>query len=160
MKSYIKSVTEKTLTKANKVFGREFKSIEIRFDIRGRCAGMYCVDRNGSKYFRYNMDIAEKNGKDVFNTTIIHEICHYIANSIYKTYIRPHGKEWQTIMRSMGIVDPKTCHKMKCAPARKVARVPFKCNCTTHMITLNMRTKMRNGQRRICNKCKTRLVEV
>ena len=147
------------MVKSNKTFGRTFAPIDIRFDIRGRCAGQYCV-KGGYRYFRYNMDIAKKNGEKVFKTTVVHEIAHYIAKCLHPEYIRPHGKEWKSVMMVLGIHDPKTTHTMKCAPARRVKRVPFKCRCTTHMITLNMRTKIKNGSTRICKSCKGVLRDV
>ncbi len=157
MEKYIKSVTKATLMKANEIFGKTFKPIEIRYDIQGKCAGQYCV-QGDNEYFRYNMDIAKKNGKEVFKTTVVHEIAHYITKCLHPEYIRPHGKEWKSVMIALGINDPKTTHIMKCAPARKVKRVPVKCSCMTHMITVNMRTKILNGSVRICKKCKTKLV--
>jgi len=40
-----------------------------------------------------------------YKDTILHELAHHIAFTIYGFNIRPHGKEWQNVCRILGCND-------------------------------------------------------
>ena len=92
--------TEIYIGKAAALFSMKLKSVEITFDLKGRTAGMYRVYGN-KREIRYNPYIFSKYFDDNFNTTVPHEVAHYITDIIYGLgKIKPHGKEWKAVMHA------------------------------------------------------------
>ncbi|HHO60023.1 MAG TPA: metallopeptidase (SprT family), partial [Thiotrichales bacterium] len=90
-------VVEKTrryIQQAGEIYGKKFQPIDVRFDLCGRNAGMYRV-QGRQRWIRYNPYIFSRYFDDNLNTTVPHEVAHYITDCLYGLRkIRPHGIEW------------------------------------------------------------------
>lgn len=165
MKNFIKDLTNKTILKAGKFYNKEFDLLDIRFDIKGKTAGMFCYGSKGT-YLRYNLNIAKEN-KKTFYITVIHEVAHYIAKKLNKNkYIKPHGIEWKSVMNVLGISNPKRCHSYSMVNTLKGSGMryfTYTCDCNeTHQLStiLHNRVQRNSNYNRVCKICKSKLVKV
>jgi len=155
MKSYINSVVEKTLCKAEKIYNREFTRIPVLFNLKGMVAGQF-VFSGADEFLKFNIPIAETNGKDAFKNTVVHEVAHYIARCLFTKYIKPHGYEWKKIMMDLDTVASVT-HNYAMPSSVIGTRHEYKCECQSHFVSTIIHNKIRKGSVRVCRKCKTQL---
>lgn len=143
------------LQQAEKLFGRHFKLPLISFDLKGRAAGMYLSGRT-YKRIRFNPYIFAKYFQDNLNTTVPHEVSHYISDILYGLHsIRPHGSEWQKIMQTFGVDPVRTCnYDLDGIPLRRYQRYSYHCGCSSHSLTSRRHNKVRRGETRYsCRLC-------
>jgi SprT protein len=139
--------TENCLRRAGAICRREFKSIPVSFDLRGRSAGMYRV-RHGWRSIRYNPYIFAKYFEDSLAVTVPHEVAHYVTDMLYGLHrIRPHGEEWQTVMRSLG-AEPRASgdYDLSGVPVRRQRRFDYTCGCATHRLSAQRHNKVHRGE--------------
>lgn len=81
--------------------GVNLGNVQIRFDLKGRCAGQ--AYRRGGQYgVRFNRDMLTREAFDhVFNDTVPHEIAHLVcfANPMLG---KNHDAGWERICRALG----------------------------------------------------------
>ena len=160
MIGYIIDETNKYIDKANELYDRDFDQIPVKFTLKGKCAGKYVYGRAGGYHnINYNLAMANAN-KDTFDTTIVHEVSHYIAREITPYRIKPHGKEWKSVMRRFGVSNPQRCHNYKQPKGVKNIYIyKYECGCDTHHVSKIIHNRMSRGQKRVCKKCKQALVK-
>lgn len=99
--------------------GKTLPFVDIRFDLRGACAGQAGrrADRHGYKYImRFNRDMMQNQGWDhLFNDTVPHELAHIIC--FVENTDRGHGAAWQRVCRMLG-GSGERCHKEAVVYAR------------------------------------------
>jgi len=157
------------ITKAENAFSRHsIPMIDIKYDLRGRCAGQYTrVNRSGLhksvglsyRSFRFNPVLLQENYEDYLENTVPHEVAHYITDLVYP-HAKPHGREWKGVMESVLGVSATRCHKYDTTNSRvrTVRRVAYTCACGhEHNVTVNMHNKILRGSVRICKKCRTQI---
>ncbi len=151
--------TSELLQQCQHHFGRAFKPIDARFDLRGRSSGMYVL-KNKQRYLRFNPFIFAKYFDDSLATTVPHEVAHYVSDILFGIKnIRPHGKEWQTIMHKLG-VEPKVTgnYDLSGIPIKQQHRFSYACDCMTHQLTTTRHNKIIAGKARyFCQKCDQQL---
>lgn len=129
--------------------------IEVRFDLSGRASGMYVV-KHRQKYFRFNAFIFAKYFDDGMATTVPHEVAHYVSDILFGIKnIRPHGKQWQSIMRFMGVAPKVTGdYDLTGVPVKRQRRFDYSCACMTHQLTTTRHNKvLKNKASYACQKC-------
>lgn len=155
-------VVDKTLSyikKASNLFDIKETSIDISFDLKGHAAGMYRVRRKilkTQREIRYNAFIFSKYFDDNLKTTVPHEVAHYISDLAYGLKnIRPHGKEWKTIMQAFNADDSVTAnYDLTGTPQRIKTLYTYQCNCTTHELSAIRHNRINRNQRRyVCKNC-------
>lgn len=149
---------------ARQLFSINTPDIDIRFDLRGRCAGMYRV--TGSRHrllgrqqreIRYNSHIFAKYFQDNYNTTVPHEVAHYVSDLIYGLKnIRPHGKEWKAIMQAFGADDSVTAdYDLAGIPQRRQTYHAYRCACRQHQLSTTRHNRIRRRRGRYyCQHCR------
>jgi len=151
--------TEIYIGKAAALFSMKLKSVEITFDLKGRTAGMYRVYGN-KREIRYNPYIFSKYFDDNFNTTVPHEVAHYITDIIYGLgKIKPHGKEWKAVMHAFNADASVTSnYDLSGIPVRKQTLYSYQCDCREHQISSVRHKKIisKRGQY-YCTYCKQSL---
>ncbi len=141
---------------ASKIYDRPFSIIPINFKLTGRAAGMYHVQRN-SRYIRFNPYIFAKYFADNLQQTVPHEVAHYIADLLYGIRnIKPHGKEWKSIMHQFGAETRATCrYDLQGIPQRQHRRFAYQCRCRQYEISTRRHNMIKRGERRYyCPACK------
>lgn len=136
-------------------FNKSFKPVEIRFDLRGRTSGMYVV-KNHQQYLRFNPFIFSKFFEDSLENTVPHEAAHYVAHVLFGIKnIRPHGKEWKSIMRMLG-AEPRVTgdYDLSGISVKKQRRFDYDCDCMSHQLTTIRHNKvLQQKAYYICRKC-------
>ena len=132
------------------------------FDLRGKAAGIYRVYRQKGLFgkverqIRFNPWLFRKYAEDSWRNTIPHEVAHYIADCRYGlTNIRPHGLEWQQIMRDFGAVPSvRANYNLTGIPTRNVRRYDYACACRRVELTSYRHKKIEAGsQKYFCRSC-------
>lgn len=128
---------------------------ELRFDLRGRAAGQ-CVWRKGQPpVLRFNLDIARHHRRDFLATTVAHEVAHLVTAACFPR-ARPHGREWQAVMRHLGVADPQRCHNYALDEhrLRRQRRWSYQCDCSEHLLsTTRHRRISEQAVRYLCQRC-------
>ena len=152
------------LEKAKRLFARDFEPIPISFDLKGRAAGMFRV-KGRHRVIRYNPFIFAKYFEENLKQTVPHEIAHYLTDEIYGSgklssmvagRVRPHGREWQSIMHSLGADASRTCSfDMSGLPVRKQNYYLYRCACSEHQLGSRRHNRVRRQQANYyCKKCR------
>jgi len=153
------AATEAYISQASTLLDHSFKAIPVMFDLKGRAAGMYKVNKS-QRMIRYNPYIFARYFSENLKTTVPHEVAHYIVDSVYglrKT--RPHGKEWKTIMTMFNADASVTCQfDLKGLPTRHYQRFAYICSCRTHELTRIRHNRVLKGVRYHCRHCKQELI--
>jgi SprT protein len=156
----VRQATDSCLCRAVEICRRDFAPIPVTFDLRGRSAGMYRV-RNGRCGIRYNPYIFAKFFEDNLAVTVPHEVAHYVTDMLYGLQrIRPHGVEWQAVMRSLE-AEPRAYgdYDLSGVPVRRQRRFTYACGCATHRLTTQRHNKVRRGESLYrCRRCGVPLV--
>ncbi len=129
---------------------------EIRFDLTGVSAGQARVKGGGGALIRYNPALLGRHPTDFIRATVAHEVAHVVAFTVYGSDIRPHGREWQSIMYRFG-VEPSRCHHYDVSRlrTRSVHRFTYRCACGTHEISSIRHNRVRSrGTIYLCRRCR------
>lgn len=104
----VRAKVNELIGQANEQFGIELPPIDVRFDLRGRAAGM--AGRKGNVYFmRFNRDMLTNSGWDhLINDTVPHELAHIVC--FFKPSLgRNHDAGWKSVCRRLGGTGER-CH--------------------------------------------------
>jgi len=156
------AATHRCIDQASALYGREFKTVPVDFDLSGRCAGMYQV-RGRARRIRFNPWLFAKYYQDSIGDTVIHEVAHYIVDSLYGLKrVKPHGAEWKKIMVDLGAVPKATGnYDLSGIPTRQYQRFAYSCGCRTHQLTIMRHRKILKGRAKyLCQFCNGALVAV
>jgi SprT protein len=128
--------------------------VSVRFDLRGRSAGQARLGSPGPALIRYNPALLRANPDDFLASTVPHEVAHLIAFARHGIRIRPHGVEWETIMRHMG-AEPRRCHAYDVSglAIRRLRELDYHCNCRGHRLTSIRHHRVLAGQTYLCRQC-------
>ena len=126
------------LCKAEDVFRKTFPMIEVRYNLRGTCAGQYCYQRTFmgvTEYFKLNSIILSENVEHYISQTVPHEVAHYIVRSVFGR-VQSHGAEWQGVMTKIFGLDSKRCHNYDVSNSkRKVRKHVWGCGCKDYKLS-------------------------
>lgn len=148
---------------ANDFFGKSLVVPEIRFDLRGKSAGQarfeysstYGLARKTIPVIRFNRVLMEENPQAFISDVAPHETAHVIANQLYGRKIKPHGEEWQMIMRSVLKQEPSVTHRFDVSRSSPKPYV-YRCECPglVHSLsTIRHNRVQRNQSSYLCRKC-------
>ncbi len=156
--------THAYINQAVELFNIKNKAVDIHFNLKGRAAGMYRISQRNRWHFsrskreiRYNSFIFSKYYEDNFNTTIPHEVAHYVSDVLYGlNNIKPHGKEWKAIMQAFGANPSVTAnYDLSGIPLKKQTRFSYQCGCKEHQLSTIRHNKINyQGYRYYCKYCK------
>ena len=140
-----------TYRKAECLYGRRFDRPKIVWDLRGTFAG-----RANSIFnrIRLNPVLLIENAEDFISQTVPYEIAHLINAALHGSQVKPHGKEWQMVMRALGLA-PQRCHKYDTTRARTCVqrRHAYDCGCRVHLISQRKHNRILEGWRYTCRRC-------
>ena len=139
-------------------FGVPIPHPQIRFDLRGKAAGMALFPPRGEMLIRYNKGMLADNGLDFIEQTVAHEVAHLVARTVYGSRIKPHGPEWQSTMRLFG-VEPVRCHRFEVprSARRTLRHYPYQCACSEHSLSAIRHRRSLSGVVYLCRRCGTAL---
>lgn len=144
------------LARAEAIFQRAFPAIPVRFDLRGRAAGMYRVKR-GARLIRYNPHIFAKFFSDGLAETVPHEVAHYVTDVLHDLRkVRPHGPEWRAVAQLLG-ASPRASgrYDLSGIPLRRQTLFEYRCACTvSHQLGARRHGRAQRGETGyVCRRC-------
>jgi len=150
----VKKTTLDYLCRAKTLFRQDFVLSEIRFDLTGTTAGYFKQSADGRTIINYNREILRHNMDDFLARTIPHEVAHMVAYQVFGWKIRPHGKQWKSVMEAFQ-ADASRCHNydIQHLETRQYKRFLYYCDCQTHQLTSIRHNRVLAGQKYICKKC-------
>ncbi|WP_158969759.1 SprT family zinc-dependent metalloprotease [Paraglaciecola sp. L3A3] len=141
---------------ANQQLSHTFIIPDIFFNQRGKIAGCARLQKNE---LRFNPILLNDNLTAFLDEVVPHEVCHLLAFTLFGK-VRPHGKEWKTLMRQLFNLDGQTYHQMD---VKKVAGKQFFYQCLCGHVPLSIRRHnkiIRGQQQYCCRRCQTVLTLV
>ena len=94
--------------RANTLYGITLPAVALRFDLRGRVAGMAGHMNRRDWYMRFNTDMMQNESWDhLINDTVPHELAHIVC--FVRGSDRGHGYEWKRTCRDLGGTGTR-CH--------------------------------------------------
>ena len=155
----VRALTDEYIARASRIYERNLPRVPVMFDLKGRAAGMYRI-HNRNRVIRYNPYIFAKYFSDNLATTVPHEVAHYVVDVLYHAArVKPHGVEWQHVMRSLG-AEPRVTgnYDLSGIPVRKQKRHGYQCDCMTHQISSARHNRIQSGKARYyCRRCQSSL---
>lgn len=127
---------------------------EIRFDMKGRSAGN-CTYWGYKKIciLRFNPEFLKEYEENFLKYTVAHEVAHYVVFMLYdRTEARPHGREWQMVMRVFGIENPRRCHNFCDVPNSRSPWI-YRCKCQDHFFSTRRHNNVGKGMHYHCTEC-------
>ena len=151
--------TAALLDQARRDFNLHIPTPEVRFDLRGKAAGQVRLAQGKIWQIRYNRLLLAREPDAYLIQTVPHEVAHLVAFAIHGQRIRPHGREWQVVMRHFG-AEPRRCHDFAVddLAARRLRRFDYHCACRTHQLTSTRHHRIQAGQRYTCVACQALLL--
>lgn len=144
---------EQCISHASAYFEQRFHSPKISFKQRGKIAGCARLQLNE---LRFNPVLLSDNVDAFLEEVVPHEVCHLLAYTLFGK-VRPHGKEWKSLMLKLFNLKGQTYHQMD---VTKVKGKCFNYRCECGPIELGIRRHnkvIRGKQSYICRKCRTPL---
>ena len=96
-----------------------------------------------------------KDNIDAFLSDVVpHEVSHLLVWVLFGR-VQPHGKEWQSIMRSVFNCTPNATHQFD---VKRVARIfHYVCDCDTYALSTRRHNNILKGAQYKCRKCQALL---
>ncbi len=129
----------------------------MSFRLRGQKAGVAHLDEN---LLRFNPQLYRENHEHFLQQTVAHEVAHLIAHQMFGPRIRPHGEEWQLIMRGIYGLPPDRCHTYE-IKRRRSTRYLYRCHCgegNEFPFSSQRHNLVAQGRRYYCRRCRATLV--
>lgn len=155
----VEALTRQLLALAGDHFQKDPGNVVIRFDLTGKAAGMALFPPRATPIIRFNALLMTENREDFLKRTVPHEVAHVVARRCFGLKIKPHGREWRTVMQLFG-AEASRCHNYDVSRAsrRKLQRFNYRCRCRTHQLSSIRHNRVLQGQRYFCVACKQALV--
>ncbi|GAB3278104.1 SprT-like domain-containing protein [Parahaliea aestuarii] len=151
----VEAATADCVARISRALERDFPVPPVRFDLRGRSAGMFRSD--GQRHWiRYNPWIFAKYYRDNLEGTVPHEVAHYIVHLLYgRRRVAPHGREWRAVMDLLGAPPEVTFDRdLSDIPQRRQRTHSYHCACREHALSTTRHNRVRRGSGRyLCRAC-------
>ncbi|MCB8888036.1 SprT-like domain-containing protein [Vreelandella malpeensis] len=122
----------------------------VWFDLKGAGAGQAHLGRGG---LRFNPVLLADNRAAFFDEVIPHEMAHWLVFHLDGgTRLKPHGREWQTVMRELFGLVPRVTHRFDIAQSQR-RPYRYRCDCREHLFTAQRHAQGARGRRYRCRQC-------
>lgn len=146
----VRKATEACLQRARATISgaSRLPSVTLRFDLRGQAAGQMRATNRGRVEIRFNLVLARQNPDAFIAQTVPHEVAHLVVWHKHGRRARPHGPEWQAVMRQLGVSEPSRCHAFEIpeGEVRRQRRWPYRCACREYQLSTTRHNRIRRGQ--------------
>jgi SprT protein len=146
--------TQRLLNEAATRYNVTLPLPEVRFDLRGKAAGMVLFRANCHAIIRYNRILLNENGNTFIERTVPHEVAHLVAREVHGPCIKPHGEQWRAIMAFFG-ADSSRCHSfpVKEQNRRRMRYFHYRCGCQDHRLSAIRHHRHLAGVTYLCRRC-------
>lgn len=141
---------ENCYQKAEYFFNQSFTRPKVELNLRGYSAGTATPSLN---LLRFNKTLLLQNQQHFLKHTVPHEVAHLVAYQLFGLNIRPHGKEWQHIMRMVYAIPAERCHQYA-VKKKPTTYYHYYCDCDIqHRLTIRRHNAIKKGRQYICKSC-------
>lgn len=141
---------------AERHFSRPFPRPVVQFSLRGKSAGTAHLQTNR---LRFNPVLLAENPQVFLAEVVPHEISHLLCYQLFGR-VKPHGKEWQSIMVSTFNVVPKTTHQLNIQSVSG-QQFDYFCGCGNTTLSIRRHNRVVRGQTQYrCRRCQQTLQAV
>lgn len=152
--------TDRLVRRASERYDWPMTTPQVDFDLRGKTAGMYQI-HGRRRRIRYNPWVFAKHYEDSLNDTVPHEVAHFVVDCMFGFHrVKPHGPEWQGVMRDFG-VEPRATgqYDLEGVPVKQYRTFEYHCGCRSHQLTMIRHRRIQDRRARyLCNTCGNYLV--
>ena len=136
---------------AEDYFSVSFSIPTVNLHQRGKIAGSAHLQKN---LIKLNRKLFIQNFDDFLQQVIPHEVAHIICYQQFGR-VKPHGAEWQSLMRSLFQLDAHVTHKFDVSNVG-MQDFAYQCECNVLIMLSVVRHNkvMRGTQQYRCQKCK------
>lgn len=134
---------------AERYFNRSFNRPSIQFSLRGKAAGSAHLQLNK---LRFNPVLLKENTQVFIDDVVPHEISHLLCYQLFGR-VKPHGKEWQSIMHSVFKRPPRTTHQLNVESVRG-KHFGYSCQCGEVSLSIRRHNNVMRGKTQYrCKRC-------
>lgn len=147
----------KTLcTTAGECLQHKIDQPSIGYRRSGGIAGSAYLQRN---HVNFNPLYLIENHHEYIQQVIPHEVAHLVVYQCFGK-VKPHGKEWQSVMREVFNRPPLVRHSMT-SPALEQRQFAYQCACGSTQLTIRRHNKVVRGEQQYqCRRCKQILTPI
>ena len=121
----------------------------VGFRRSGRTAGSAHLQKN---HINFNPVLLSEYPDNYKSDVVPHEVAHIVVYQVYGR-VKPHGAEWQAVMRDIFNCEPATTHSM-CSDNLNSKTFPYHCKCGPVQLTIRRHNKVMRGQQQYqCRTC-------
>ncbi|WP_334014427.1 SprT family zinc-dependent metalloprotease [Alteromonas sp. S167] len=147
LKHAIEDAVEHYYKQADSYFKRYFTRPTLSFRRSGKNAGSAFLQQNRINFH----PVLFKENTEAFLTDVVpHEISHLLVWQLFGK-VKPHGNEWQSIMRGVFNREPNTTHSFDTKSAVKT--FAYQCQCNTYSLSTRRHNNVRKGTQYRCKRC-------
>ncbi len=107
-----------TIHVAEAAYKKFFEQPKLRFDLKGSTAGKAWY-RDRDWLIQINRDLLYLYPEQMIERTVPHEVAHLVTSAMHPVdRIKPHGTEWRSVMRTIGL-EPERCHTYDVSAVRR-----------------------------------------
>ena len=142
---------------AERLLKRRFPRPEVSFKLKGKSAGTAHLQQNR---LRFNPVLLAENPEAFIREVVPHEIAHLLCFQLYGAgkQIKPHGLQWQAIMRNVFNLPPRASHNFDISSVTGKT-FTYQCQCGPVELTLRRHNKVQRGESRyLCRQCRQVLI--
>lgn len=169
---------EECIRLATNFYDCSFPVGEVNFNLRGRAAGQvrFPIIQTKKRYtlfgqvqeasslpeIRFNPTILNLYKEEFIQEVVPHECAHLVVFRLFqlkklpsKQKPKPHGREWQSVMRELYGVEPRVTHQYE-VKTSAIKRYSYCCACVdkVHQLTVIRHNKIRrNLSQYKCRRC-------
>lgn len=122
----------------------------IWFDLRGKTAGQAHFGRGG---LRFNPLLFDENRYAFLIDIVPHEMAHWLVDHLEGSEkMRPHGREWKTVMRDLFGLLPDVTHTFDTTRASPAPHI-YVCSCMRHAFSNRRHGLVVEGKNYYCRSC-------
>lgn len=147
----IRARVESDIQRASDILEVQLPAIEIRFDLSGSAAGMYCY-KAACRWLRFNPWVFATDMALHLSDTVPHEVAHYAVHQCFGSRgVKPHGAEWRALMLALG-ANPSATYSadLSGVPIRRQRRHAYQCGCRLHSLSSTRHNRVLNRRATYC----------
>ena len=154
-----------SLESASLYYKTKFLMPIVTFNLKGRAAGQVKFPLNQpleQAEIRFNQLILQAHTQSFIDEVVPHECAHYVVYHLYyaarfkrRQKPKPHGREWQSVMRNVYGIEPRVTHSYD-VPATKRKQFSYLCACDdkVHQLSIIRHNKAARGTAKyLCRAC-------
>ena len=134
---------------ARATFEQSFPTPAVTFRRSGKNAGTAFLQQHR---VNFHPVLLAANAGAYFDEVIAHEVAHLLVFRLFGR-VKPHGSEWQSVMRNVFHTEPSTTHNFDLTPLQ-LKTFAYRCQCGPIALSTRRHNNVSKGNQYRCKTCK------